>query len=102
MEQKLDWEFLNWDKELGSVRKAVRNLRNVSVEAGPEVRAYIKALKALNAEMSRRLDLYQGGTGTPGKARRSLHKTRKPRGSTEPRTALKSLLVRRRADRRAW
>jgi hypothetical protein len=74
-----DLEFLSYDKELGSVRKAERNLRHISAEAGPQVRAYIKALKTLNAEISRRLELFQGRTGTPGKARRSLHKTRTPR-----------------------
>lgn len=56
MEQKLDFEFLNFDRALGRLREAQTNFQNASVEFAPALRAYIKALKTLNAEMLGRLD----------------------------------------------
>ena len=55
MERRIDFELLNFDRELGSLREAVTNLQDASAKCGPPLRAYIKALKTLNTEMLGRL-----------------------------------------------
>jgi hypothetical protein len=55
MEHKADWESLNFEGELGDLQEAARNLQIASTGFGPGLRAYIKALKTLNAEMLGRL-----------------------------------------------
>jgi hypothetical protein len=49
-------DCLNFDRELGNLRDAEINLRRVAAGPGPELYAYIEALKLLNAEMSGGLD----------------------------------------------
>lgn len=57
MAPKLDFEFpQNFDRELGNLRAAAKNVQNAPAELGLELRAYIDALKRLNAEMLGSLD----------------------------------------------
>jgi len=56
MEQNIDFEFLNFDRELDNLRLAAAKLQDSSAGCGPPLRAYIKALKTLNKEVLGRLD----------------------------------------------
>ena len=71
-----DFEFLNFDRELDNLRGAATNLQNASVECGPALRAYIKALKTLNAEMLGRLEAFRRGFRDLEEARQYLHRPR--------------------------
>jgi hypothetical protein len=68
MEQDLDFGSLNFDRGLGDLRQAEKNFRSASPGFEPELRAYIKALQTLNAEMLAGLDSFLGqvrGTRLP-------------------------------------
>jgi len=57
MGQKPGLEFSNFDRELGDLRRAASKLQNATIADGPQLRAYLRALKTLNAKLSRNLDL---------------------------------------------
>jgi hypothetical protein len=68
MALKLDFEFpQNFDRELGNLRAAAKNVQNASAELGPGLRVYINALKTLNAEMLGSLDRFYGAWEKPEK-----------------------------------
>lgn len=69
MGRKLDLEILNFDRELGDLRDAVRKLEKASAKCGPALHAYIQALKTLNRSVSGSVDPLLRGLRNIGKAR---------------------------------
>lgn len=76
MEQQLDFEFLNFDRELGDLRDAAANLQNSLAEFGPALCAYIEALNTLNAHMMGRLEPFLRRLRDSGEVRQSLREPR--------------------------
>jgi hypothetical protein len=74
MGQKLDFECLNFDRELSNLREAAANLQSESVACRPALVAYIEALKTLSAEMLGRLDPILRALRDSRGARQSLGK----------------------------
>ncbi len=72
MGQKLDFELLNFDRELGNLDQAVTDLQKAPPGCGPELSAYTQALKTLNAEMLERLEPLLRRLQDSGEARPSL------------------------------
>jgi hypothetical protein len=73
MAQRLDFEFPDFDDRLGDLRAAAANLQVAAGEYGTPLRAYIRALKTLNAEMLGRLGPLLRALRDAEDARRRVH-----------------------------
>ena len=72
MGQKLGFELLNFDRELGNLDEAVTHLQKASAGCGPELSAYIHTLKTVNAAMLECLEPLLRGLANSGEAGTSL------------------------------